>query len=142
MQRTVTASRELLAPRRDVWAFVAEPHNLPNWWPKVGGVVPDRRGLAAGARWQVIAPQEPTLLRRPAAEDQLVIVAVEREAKLAFRLVKEKLDVELRIEAAGPERTRAELDVKGSWWAGLSPALPREALDRIWSLCQTAAKPS
>ena len=45
MQRTVTASRELLAPRRDVWAFVAEPHNLPNWWPKVGGVVPDRRGL-------------------------------------------------------------------------------------------------
>ena len=139
MPRTVSASRELLAPRRDVWEFVAEPHNLPNWWPKVGGVVPDRRGLAPGARWQVIAPPEPSMLRRPAAEDQLVVVAVDREARLAFRLLKEKLDVELRIEAAGPGRTLAELDVRGSWWAGLSPALPRRALDRLWSLCQTGA---
>ena len=45
---TVRASRELLAPIEDVWEFVAEPHNLPNWWPRVGGVHPDRRGLAPG----------------------------------------------------------------------------------------------
>jgi hypothetical protein len=67
------------------------------------------------------------------------VVAVDREARLAFRLLKEKLDVELRIEAAGPGRTLAELDVKGSWLAGLTPALPRAALDRLWSLCQTGA---
>ena len=48
---TVSVSRELLAPLDDVWAFVAEPHNLPDWWPRVGGVQPDRLGLAPGARW-------------------------------------------------------------------------------------------
>ena len=27
------AERELLAPPADVWAFLAEPHHLPDWWP-------------------------------------------------------------------------------------------------------------
>ena len=64
---TVTVSRELLAPLDDVWAFVADPHNFPNWWPRVGGVHPDRRGLVPGARWQVQGENQPTLLRRPEA---------------------------------------------------------------------------
>ena len=61
------ASRELLAPREDVWAFIAEPHHFPDWWPGIGGVQPDRRGLAEGARWAVTGIERPTLLRRPAS---------------------------------------------------------------------------
>ena len=49
----VEAARRLLAPREDVWAFLAEPHNLADWWPGIAAVEPDRRGLAAGARWQI-----------------------------------------------------------------------------------------
>ena len=51
----VSATRELLAPRADVWGFVAEPFHLSDWWPGVQGVQPDRRGLAAGARWQLVS---------------------------------------------------------------------------------------
>ena len=38
-------ARELLAPRADVWAFLSEPYNLPDWWPGIGGLQPDRRGF-------------------------------------------------------------------------------------------------
>ena len=31
-----SASRELLAPRADVWAFLAEPYHLSDWWPGLG----------------------------------------------------------------------------------------------------------
>ena len=37
----VRARRELLARPADVWAFVSEPHNLPDWWPGIAGVHPD-----------------------------------------------------------------------------------------------------
>ena len=43
------ASRDLLAPREDVWGFIAEPYHLADWWPGISGVQPDRRGVwAAG----------------------------------------------------------------------------------------------
>ena len=137
--RRLRASRELLAPLEDVWGFVAEPHNFPNWWPRIGGVQPDRRGLTPGARWQVIGESEPTLLRRPAAAGQLLVLAVEPERRLAFRLTAERLDLELTLERAAANRTRATIEVRASWWAGLSRSLPRSALDRLWSLCQTGA---
>ena len=60
-----TASRELLAPRSDVWALVSEPYNLPDWWPAYAGVRPDRLGLAVNARWTVRRAASPGLLRRP-----------------------------------------------------------------------------
>ena len=44
----VAASRELLAPREDIWSFLAEPHHLADWWPGVRGVEPDRRGRSIG----------------------------------------------------------------------------------------------
>ena len=49
----IEATGELLSDRRDVWALVAEPYHLPDWWPAYTGVKPDRRGLAEGARWEV-----------------------------------------------------------------------------------------
>src|SRR4051812_50038265 len=51
----VVASRELLAPPEDVWGFLAEPNHLADWWPGIHAVRPDRRGLAPGARWQLVA---------------------------------------------------------------------------------------
>ena len=44
----------LLAARSDVWSFLAEPHHLADWWPRIRGVQPDRRGFAPGARWGVM----------------------------------------------------------------------------------------
>jgi len=136
---TVSVSRELLAPLDDVWAFVAEPHNFPNWWPRVGGVQPDRRGLVSGARWQILAENKPSLLRRPEAVGYLTVLAVEPKRRIGFQLSGDRLEVELTLEAEGEDRTRASLRVKGPWLVGLSRALPREALFRLHALCQTGA---
>ena len=136
---TVTVSRELLAPLDDVWAFVAEPHNFPNWWPRVGGVHPDRLGLVPGARWQVQGESTPSFLRRPEAVGQLLVLAVEPRRLLGFRLSGDRLEVELTLEPVRENRTRATLRVQGPWLVGLSRALPREALLRLHALCQTGA---
>ncbi len=136
---TVTVSRELLAPLDDVWAFVGDPHNFPNWWPRVGGVHPDRRGLVPGARWQVQGENKPTLLRRPEAVGQLVVLAVEPQHLLRFQLTGDRLEVELTLEPDSENRSRATLRVQGPWLVGLSRALPREALFRLHALCQTGA---
>jgi uncharacterized protein YndB with AHSA1/START domain len=136
---TVRASRELLAPIEDVWDFVAEPHNLPNWWPRVGGVHPDRRGLAPGARWQVMGENKPSFLRRPEAVGHLIVLAVEPRQRMAFQLTGDRLEVELTLEPAAQRRTQASLRVEGPWLVGLSRSLPRQALDRLYSLVQTGA---
>jgi uncharacterized protein YndB with AHSA1/START domain len=136
---TVTVTRELLAPLDDVWAFVADPHNFPNWWPRVGGVHPDRRGLVPGARWQVQGENKPTLLRRPEAVGQVLVLAVEPQRLLRFQLTGDRLEVELTLEPDGENRSSATLRVQGPWLVGLSRALPREALFRLHALCQTGA---
>ncbi len=136
----VEASLELLAPREDVWTFLAEPHHLPDWWPGVAGVQPDRRGFSAGARWQVSRTNEPTLLRRARSSDTLLVHEVERPALAAWRLVGEKLDVEVRLEPVGAERTRATVTVSGPWVLGFRRSLARRAVSRLHALCQTAAR--
>src|SRR5207247_3963813 len=77
----ITNSLEVLAPREDVWTFLAEPYHLADWWPGVRGVQPDRRGLAPGARWLLNAgPQTGGLvgafLRRPETAQHLVVMDV------------------------------------------------------------------
>ena len=69
----IEATGELQSERRDVWALVAEPYHLPDWWPAYTGVKPDRRGLAENARWQVVRSVAPGLLRRPEGEGLIVI---------------------------------------------------------------------
>lgn len=131
--------RELLAPREDVWAFVAEPFHLPDWFPGITGVQPDRRGFAPGARWQVIGSDRPSFLRKPNMTGTLVVVAVEPYERFAFHLTGERIDAELRIAAAG-EHTRALLTVSGPFLVGLKRTLPRQALTRLHNLIQTAAE--
>jgi uncharacterized protein YndB with AHSA1/START domain len=133
-------SRELLAPRDDVWSFVAEPYHFSDWWPGIAGVRPDRRGFAAGARWQVQGADRPTLFRRATSSGLLLVRAVEPPHRFAWTLTASRIDAELRLDAAG-ERTIATLDVSAPWLVGFSRSLPRRALTRLHALCQTAAEP-
>ena len=135
----VHASRELLASRDDVWAFIADPYNLPRWWPRVAGVQPDRRGLAPGARWHVQGQSQPSLLRRPEAVGMLLVLDVRPPERFAFRLTGDRLDVELELEQSGQARTRASIRIEGPWLVGLSRSLPRQVLGRLYTLLQTGA---
>ena len=133
------ASRELLAARPDVWCFLAEPYHLSDWWPGVSGVTPDRRGAAAGARWQIVSSQEPTLFRKPESAGTLVVTASAEPELFAFRLVAEKLDVRVDLEATAVDRTRATITVDGPWLIAYRRSLARRASGRLYDLVQTAA---
>src|SRR5712691_3311632 len=134
-----SASRELLASRQDAWRFVAEPHHFADWWPGVAGVQPDRRGFAEGARWQVHGIDRPTLFRKATSSGMLLVRAVDPPERFAWTLTGDHLDVELRLEQSGPDRTFAILAVDAPWLFGLSRRLPQRALGRLHALCQTAA---
>jgi hypothetical protein len=136
----VSAQRELVASRSDVWAFVAEPHHFPDWWPGIAAVRPDRRGFAEGARWEVVGAARPTFLRQAASSGMLQVRAIEPLERFAFYLTGDHLELELRLQAIEDERTRAVLSVEGTFVWGMSRSLPRRALNRLHALCQTAAE--
>jgi uncharacterized protein YndB with AHSA1/START domain len=134
------AERELLAPIEDVWAFVAEPYHLSDWWPGVSGIEPDRRGLAPGARWKVLASSSPGLLRKPQASGVLVVREVAPPRLLSFQLTPDRVGAVLELTAAGPGLTRAALEVEGPLLVGLRRRFPAHALERLYDLIQTAAE--
>ena len=135
-----TASRRLLAPRQDVWALLAEPYHLSDWWPGYTAVRPDRRGLTAGARWTVVRSQTPGLLRRPGGEGMIVIESVEPTLVLAWRDLEQRFRAAIAI-ATADGGTDATLTLDAPWWRlfveGLRSA-PEQALARLHALCQTA----
>ena len=135
-----SAARELLAAREDVWLFIAEPHHFPDWWPGIGGVQPDRRGLAEGARWGVRGTERPTLFRRSTSSGMLLVTGVQIPERFAWTLTGDHIDAELRLEEHGPRRTVATLHIEAPWLYGFSRALPRRALTRLHAVCQTAAE--
>jgi uncharacterized protein YndB with AHSA1/START domain len=135
-----SASRELLAPRADIWAFIAEPHHFADWWPGIAGVQPDRRGMAEGARWDVYGADRPTLLRRATSSGKLLVTAVWPLERFAWQLTGDHVDGDLRLEELDEERTLATLEVEAPWLMGFSRSLPRKALTRLYALCQTSAK--
>ena len=137
---TVAAARELLASREDVWSFLAEPRHLADWWPGIAAVEPDRRGLAAGARWQVRGTNRPSLFRRPNPTGLLLVLAAARPERVAFHLTGERIDAELELEARAADRTIATLTVTGPWLIGLGRSFPHRALNRLHALVQTAAE--
>jgi uncharacterized protein YndB with AHSA1/START domain len=135
------ADRTLLAPIDDVWAFLAEPYNLPDWWPGITGVEPDRRGLAPGARWVVVGPNRPTYLRRPQMNGTLLVLDVVPRERFSFQLVNDRVEAELSLRALDERRTEASLVVEAGWLA-VRRTFPREALGRLHGLLQTGAEPS
>jgi hypothetical protein len=135
----VESSRELLASRADVWKVIEEPYNLASWWPGIGGLEPDRRGFAPGARWHVVGENRPSLFRKPNMSGTLVVLGIDLYERFAFHLTGERVDVELRLAAPAADRTLATLSIEGPSLIGLKRALPKRALARLHSLCQTAA---
>jgi uncharacterized protein YndB with AHSA1/START domain len=140
----VVASRELLAPPEDVWAFLAEPSHLADWWPGVTAVRPDRRGLAPGARWQLVAgPQSGSVvtayLRKAEAVGTVMILEVQPLQLVRLMFVDESIEARLRLEPVAHAHTNATLEIDGPWLR-VNRSLPRKALGRLYSLCQTAAE--
>jgi uncharacterized protein YndB with AHSA1/START domain len=128
--------------RGDVWSLLAEPRHLSDWWPGYTTVRPDRRGVAEGARWQVVRSDAPGLLRRPGGEGTIVVTTVEPGLRLGWRDVQQSFDADLRLEPAADGHTRALLTVEAPWWRVIAEGLrttPRQALARLHALCQTAA---
>jgi len=136
------AARELLAPRADVWAFLAEPNHLGDWWPGINGIQPDRRGLAPGARWSIRGLGPPTYVvgRKPDVAGTLIFLDVRPPEFASWQFVQARIDVELRLTEAAADRTRAELTVSAPLLAGVSRSLPQKALTRLYALCQTGAE--
>lgn len=126
------AERVLCAPVEDVWAFVAEPYHLADWWPDISGVQPDRRGTSRGARWQVHGQG----FVRTASP--LLVTDVVAGRRFAFELPARRLTAELELEddAAG---ARAVLAVAAPLFT-VRRSLPREALQRLYDLVQTGVE--
>ena len=128
-----SASKQLLASRADVWAFLAEPYHLTDWWPGLTGVEPDRRGFAPGARWKAITTVRNVLLGSRRAETSLLIREIEPFERWTWHLVAARLDVEVRLHALAPDRTEVTVTTSGS-----GSSLPKIAVKRLYDLVQTA----
>lgn len=103
-------------------------------------MTPDRRGLAEGARWQVHGVDRPTLLRKATSSGVLLVRKVRPPEVFAWTLTGDHIDVELRLDQRGADRTLAVLEIDAPWLVGVSRALPRRALTRLHALCQTGAE--
>jgi uncharacterized protein YndB with AHSA1/START domain len=143
------AERTLLAPIDDVWAFLAEPHHLPDWWPGLGGLQPDRRGVAPGARWAVQNSRGdeplrpifgPGMLKRPNAAGTLLVLDVVPGRRFSFQLVNENITAEIDLSVAGENRTAVALVVDASWGT-VRRSYAKEALRRLYDLVQTGDEP-
>jgi uncharacterized protein YndB with AHSA1/START domain len=128
-----TASRELLAPRADVWGFFAEPYHLADWWPGIVGVEPDRRGFAPDARWKVRLRTQNIFTGRGLRETMLLVRTIEPYERWTFHILATKLDVELRLQAVAADRTLVTCTTSGR------RRLSEQALQRLYDLVQTAA---
>ena len=138
------ASRELLAPREDVWKFIADPYRLADWWPGVLGVQPDRKGLTPGARWLLNAGPLTgglvgTFMRRPHTAQNLVVMDVRTGERVRFLFVNDGVEAEITLEPAPESHTRVTIELDGPW-SRVSRSLPHKALSQLYALCQTAAE--
>jgi uncharacterized protein YndB with AHSA1/START domain len=125
------ASLELLAPRADVWAFLAEPFHLSDWWPGISGVEPDRRGFAPGARWKVQATKRNVFTGRRAVETMVLIREIDPYERWSWHLLEPPTDVEVRLRAVAEDRTKVTVTA--------SRGDARAAVKRLYDLVQTAA---
>ena len=125
------ATLELLAPREDVWAFLAEPYHLSDWWPGITGVEPDRRGCAPGARWKVLVTKRNGCVGPRPPATRLLIREIDPYERWTWHLLNPKTDVEIRLRSAGEARTAVTVTV--------SNGSADRALKRLYDLVQTAA---
>jgi uncharacterized protein YndB with AHSA1/START domain len=138
----IVAERQLLASTEDLWALLAEPHHLCDWWPGYTAIRPDRRGLQDGARWTVVRSADPGYLRRPRSEATILIGPVRAGRGFGWRDVEQGFTAAVELDPDGGG-TRVEVALEAPWWRipleGLRP-LPPRAVSRLHELCQTAAR--
>jgi uncharacterized protein YndB with AHSA1/START domain len=127
-----TASRELLAPREDVWKFLAEPFHLSDWWPGITGVEPDLRGFAPGARWRVQGTKRNVITGRRKVESLLLVREIDLYERWSWHLLEPETDTEIRLQATAPDRTLVTVTTSGR--------LAAAAVQRLYDLVQTAAQ--
>ena len=125
------SSLELLAPGADVWAFLAEPYHLSDWWPGITGVDPDLRGFAPGARWRVHSTKRNVFTGSRVVETMILIREIQPYERWSWHLLEPATDVEVRLHAVARDRTRATVAV--------SRGRPQIAVKRLYDLVQTAA---
>lgn len=126
------SSLELLAPRTDVWGFLAEPYHLSDWWPGITGVDPDLRGFAPGARWKVHSTKRNIFTGSRVVETMVLIREIEPHERWTWHLLQPATDVAVRLRAAGEDRTLVTV--------GVSRGNPAVAVKRLYDLVQTAAE--
>ena len=93
------------ASRAEVWAILAEPLHLPDWWPGLLAVEPDRRGFAPGARWGATVTRRNPFFGKRRIQTALLLRDVQLYERWTWHLVNPRLDVEIRLKAAGEEET-------------------------------------
>ena len=125
------ASLELLAPRADVWGFLAEPYHLSDWWPGITGVEPDLRGFVPGARWKVHATRHNWFTGTRNIETMLLVREIEPYERFAFHVLQPKLDAQVSLRALGPDRTEVTVVA--------STGNAKRAAKRLYDLVQTAS---
>src|SRR5207248_11299609 len=92
-----SAELDLMAPRADVWAFLAEPYHLSDWWPGITGVDPDRRGFAPGARWRVHSTKRNVFTGSRVVETMILIREIQPYERWSWHLLEPATDVEVRL---------------------------------------------
>lgn len=95
-----SATELVPAPRAEVWAILAEPLHLPDWWPGLLAVAPDRRGFAPGARWSATVTRRNPFRGVRRVETALLVRDVDLYERWTWHLVARRLDVEIRLRAA------------------------------------------
>ena len=93
------------ASRAEVWAILAEPLHLPDWWPGLLAVQPDRRGFAPGARWGATVTRRNPFRRARRVETALLVRDVELYERWTWHLASERLDIEVRLRPVGEQET-------------------------------------
>ncbi len=153
-----SGTRELLASLDDAWGFLAEPYHLSDWWPGLISVQPDRRGFAAGARWQVTAISDPLRIgplrfprvgrpSGPSATRTLVITAVEPRRLWSFELHRRVAEgrgrrvaprtATVTLRPLADDRTEVAIEVATG--SRDERELAQTAADRLYELVQMAA---
>jgi uncharacterized protein YndB with AHSA1/START domain len=152
--RTATATKELLAPREDVWAFVSTPGRLAEWWPGVSAA------QANGGHWTIEGDERAGLARVASPGDdereETVDVALNPPGALELRFGRSGYRARLALESTGAQRTTATLtievedphetlaerleEVVGLAVTGPSDAFAESIVERLYELCQTGAE--
>jgi uncharacterized protein YndB with AHSA1/START domain len=126
------ASLELLAPREDVWKFLAEPYHLSDWWPGITGVEPGVRGFVPGARWKVHATKRNVFAGRRSVETMLLVREIDLYERWSFHILEPICDAEVRLRSTAADRTLATVvDSRGN---------AKVAVRRLYDLVQTSAR--